>query len=97
MGPQGLKQVAQQCHSKAVYFANLLCKIPGVAMKYEGQFFHEFVTTLPVESQKVVDALANEGILAGLPVEGGILWCVTEKVTREDIERAAKIVEEVCA
>ena len=97
MGPHGLKQVAQQCHSKAVYFANLLCKIPGVAMKYDGQFFHEFVTTLPVESQKVVDALANEGILAGLPVEGGILWCVTEKVTREDIERAAKIIEEVCA
>ncbi|MBQ6934187.1 MAG: aminomethyl-transferring glycine dehydrogenase subunit GcvPA [Clostridia bacterium] len=97
MGPHGLKQVAQQCHSKAVYFANLLCKIPGVAMKYEGQFFHEFVTTVPTDAEKILAALAENGILGGLPVEGGILWCVTEKVTREDIERAAKIVEEVCA
>ena len=97
MGPHGLREAAMQCHSKAMYFANLLCKIPGVSLRHEGPFFHEFITNLPVEADKIVDALAKEGILAGLPVNDGILWCVTEKATREDIERAAKIVEEVCA
>ena len=34
------------------------------------------------------------GFLGGYPVEGGILWCVTELATKETLDRAAAIVKE---
>ena len=40
--------------------------------------------------------LDENGILGGLPVEGGLLWCVTELVSREELDRAAAIIKEVC-
>ena len=44
-----------------------------------------------------VDALEEKGILGGLPVEGGILWCATEKVSKEQLDQAVAIVKEVAA
>ena len=39
--------------------------------------------------------LEQHGILGGLPVEGGILWCATEKVSRQELDEAVSIVKEV--
>ena len=72
VGPQGLKQAATLCLSKAHYLAQELTKIEGVNLVYGGEFFHEFVTTLP-KQEKVLAALAKEGILGGLPVKEGVL------------------------
>ena len=44
MGPDGLRQVGEQCHAKAHYLAAELCRLPGVSLRYPGPFFHEFVT-----------------------------------------------------
>ena len=96
VGPQGLKQAATLCLSKAHYLAQELTKIEGVNLVYGGEFFHEFVTTLP-KQEKVLAALAKEGILGGLPVKEGVLWCVTEKATKEALDKAVAIVKEVCA
>ncbi len=97
MGPEGLKQAAGQSMSKAHYFARKLEEIAGVKVRNQGAWFHEFVTELPVPAQKVLDALAAEDILGGLPVKDGILWCVTEVVSKEQLDRAAAIIGEVCA
>lgn len=97
MGPEGLKQVGRQSFAKAHFFAEKLCDIKGVTLKYGGEFFCEFVTGLPVSAEAVLAALEEKGILGGLPVEGGILWCVTETVTRAQLEEAAETVREVCA
>ena len=48
------------------------------------------------DPQAVLKALDENGILGGLPVEGGILWCVTEVVTKEELDRAAAVIKEVC-
>ena len=93
MGPEGLKKAAVNSMSKAHYLAGELCKIPGVQMLYSGEYFHEFVTTLP-NTEKVLSALEANGILGGLPVEGGVLWCATEKVSKAELDRAAAIVKE---
>lgn len=42
--------------------------------KFGGEFFHEFVTECPGNADDVLKALSVEGILGGLPVDGGILW-----------------------
>ena len=94
MGPDGLRQVGEHCHAKAHYLAEELCKIPGVSLRYPGPFFHEFVTDLP-QPRKVLDALEAQGILGGWPVEGGLLWCATEKQTRDELDGAVSVVKEV--
>ena len=94
MGPGGLAEAAKQSMSKAHYLARELCKIPGVEMVYDGEYFHEFVTTLP-RADEVLKALENADILGGLPIPGGVLWCATEKVSREQLDRAVAVVKEV--
>ena len=96
MGPDGLAEVARQSMAKAHYLADALTAVPGVSLVYDGPYFHEFVTTMP-DKEKVLSALQDAGILGGLPVEEGILWCATEKVSREDLDRAVAIVKEVLA
>ena len=94
MGPQGLAQAAKQSMAKAHYLAAELCKIPGVSMKYEGPYFHEFVVEMP-KAEEVMAALEKADILGGLPVEGGVLWCATEKATKAVLDQTVAIVKEV--
>jgi glycine dehydrogenase subunit 1 len=94
MGPQGLAQAAKQSMAKAHYLAAELCKIPGVSMKYEGPYFHEFVVEMP-KVEEVMAALEKADILGGLPVEGGVLWCATEKATKAVLDQTVAIVKEV--
>ena len=96
MGPVGMAQAAKQSMAKAHYLANELCKIPGVTMKFTGEFFHEFVVEMP-KAEEVLKALENADILGGLQIEEGVLWCATEKVTKADLDRTVAIVKEVCA
>ncbi len=97
MGADGMALLAQQCYDKAHYLADGLCGIDGVALQYDAPFYHEFVTTCPVDSAVLLDALASQGILGGLPVEGGILWCATEKVSKATIDQVLAICKEVCS
>ncbi len=97
LGPKGLTAVAESCLAGAHAFADALCQIPGVTLRYPGAFFHEFVTDLPVDPQKVEAALEKAGVLSGLPLPGGMLWCVTEKADAAQLAQVAQIVGEVCA
>ena len=94
MGPEGLAQAASQSMSKAHYLARELCAIEGISLVHPGEYFHEFVTALP-KADQVLKALENADILGGLPVEGGVLWCVTEKVSKAQLDRAVSVVKEV--
>lgn len=96
VGPDGLAEVARQSMAKAHYLCKGLTALDGVDLVYTGDFFHEFVTTLPKQDE-VLEALEKAGILGGLPVEEGVLWCATEKVSREELDKAVSIVKEVLA
>ena len=92
VGPDGLKQSASLCYQKAHYLAQQLCSIPGVSLRYSGTFFHEFVTDQK-DSDKLLSALEQQGILGGYPLaDGGILWCATEKNTKEEMDRVVEII-----
>ena len=94
MGSEGLERAATLSLSKAHHFAGELEKI-GLPRIHTGEYFPEFVTKCE-NPDKVLRALDENGILGGLPVAGGILWCVTEVVTREELDRAVSIIKEVC-
>ena len=105
MGKEGMREVAIQNRSKAVWAKDLLCGVKGCSSKYSAPFFNEFVVDLPVPAADVADALLEKGIIGGLPLsrclpgeEGmgrSMLVCVTEMNTREEIERLAASIEEV--
>ena len=88
MGPEGMKEAARQCYSKAHYLAAELAKA-GLPRLYEADFFNEFVTKCD-DPEALVKKLDDVGILGGLPVEGGILWCATEANTKEEIDALVK-------
>lgn len=96
MGPNGMAEAARQSMAKAHYLASALCALPGVSMKYDGAYFDEFLLEMP-RAEEILSALEEAGILGGLPVGGGVLWCVTEKAPREELDRTASIVKEVLA
>lgn len=99
MGPRGLFEVASQCHDKAVYLASRLCELPGFSLPFDGTFFHEFVTTCPIDPKLLEAGLGKRGILAGLPLcsdmAGHMLWCVTEMASKADIDELVEAVKEV--
>lgn len=94
MGPKGLKKAAMQSMAKAHYLADQLAEI-GFKRVHDGEFFHEFVTTAPGGAAKAETILAQENILAGLPLDDDrILWCATELCSKEDLDRAVTLLKE---
>ncbi len=96
LGPQGLCEVANQCYAKTHYLAEELEKI-GYKRRHKGEFFHEFVTETPPGAEPLLQQLDSNGILGGLEVDGGILWCCTEVNTKNDIDHMVRICKEVAA
>lgn len=94
MGPVGMKEAADQCLAKAHYLADQLADA-GLEQVWPGEFFHEFVTTSPVPADELLNHLEANGILGGLVIEEGILWCATEMNSKEDIDRLVSLVKEV--
>lgn len=99
MGAEGMAEAAGQCVSKAHYLKDALVHT-GLKLKYESEFFHEFVTLSPegkcTDSGHILRALEKEGILGGLPLsDREILWCATEMNTREEMDQAASVVASV--
>lgn len=97
VGEEGLQEVANLCYSKAHYAADEISKIPGFELAYTGEFFHEFVTKVPGCPDCLLKKLEEHDILGGYPVEGGIMWCVTEMNTKEQIDELVSVLKEVAA
>lgn len=93
VGEVGLRQAAVSSMSKAHYLAEKLEKELGWKRVYEGEYFHEFVTECP-DAEKALSVLAKNGILGGLKVEEGLLWCATELVSKEELDQAVALLKE---
>ncbi len=105
MGPEGMREVAEQCLERAHYAAERLAGLPGFRLRFDGPFFHEFVLECPRPARELVAAAAKHGILAGLaldrfdrgvPADAERLLhvCVTEKHTREDLDALVEVMKE---
>jgi glycine dehydrogenase subunit 1 len=102
LGPGGLEELGRQCAAKAGYAAERLARIDGVELLHHGsRFFKEFAVRLPSPATDVVEAMVERGFLAGVPLEDaeghGLLVAVTERRTREEIDRFAAALGEVLA
>ena len=100
LGAQGLKEVALASHYKARELFQRLTKIKGVSPVFSQPIFHEFVVRLDAPVDKVIAAMADQGIQAGFSLEAdypdlgnSLLVCATETKTEQDLERYQKILE----
>ncbi len=102
LGKQGLRQLAQLNFDKAEFCRQLLEKIPGVQVKRSNPTFNEFTVCLNKDGNQVVEAMIAKSSPAGLPLwryypgmENYMIVAVSEKRTKEEIERYAKSLREV--
>ena len=102
VGGQGLRELADLCCRKAHYAADKLSKIRGIGLMFDRPFFKEFVLRCDDvdgvisrareagcdvgPSLKRFPALKDD---AGTELTNGVLIAVTEKRTREEIDRLA--------
>lgn len=96
MGREGMRQVAEQCVSKAHYLAKRLTEVKGVKLKFDGEFFHEFAIETDKYDERLEKALAAKGILGGLRLDDGTsVWCATEKASKCALDAVADAFAEV--
>jgi glycine dehydrogenase subunit 1 len=92
-GSEGMRDVAGHCLSKAHYAREKFIATGVMSSVYSGEFFHEFPLKCSVPADDILKALDKKGILGGLKLDDNtILWCVTEKVTKREIDKAAAII-----
>ena len=95
VGKRGLTRVAELCYHKAHYAARAISKLKGYSLVFEMPFFKEFVISCPVAPSKINEVLLQERIIGGLDVshiiDNGMLLCVTEMNTRQEIDRLVEI------
>ncbi len=108
LGTGGLRELALRCARATRYTREALLAIAGVEPLVSAPVLREFAVRLPVDPVTVVDRLADEGFLAGVPVglrEGlvtdpgdrcdALLVAATERRTRSQIDAYAAAMEKV--
>ncbi len=96
LGPQGLKQLAQNNYAHAQYLKEQLLKIPGVQLKFSGPHFNEFVLKIPQSVPPILEKLRSQNILGGIAIESWgknlencLLVCATEMNTKMQMDEYA--------
>jgi glycine dehydrogenase subunit 1 len=101
LGFEGLRRVAASCYSNTHALAQRLIRIEGVEPFYSGEFFHEIALRLNKPASLALEAMAEQGIAGGYPLdrgypglENGLLVCATETKTEQDMERYVSVFTE---
>jgi glycine dehydrogenase subunit 1 len=96
LGTAGLRELALRCARGTRYAREALLGIDGVAPVASAPVFREFGVRAPVPGEVIVERMAEEGFLAGVPLDdGGLLVAVTEKRTRAQIDAYVTAFEKV--
>lgn len=100
MGKSGLKEVATQSTIKAHYAYNSMINTGKYKPLFNKPFFKEFAVTSDIAGEKVNESLLKDNILGGFLLDtyypqykDGILYCVTEKRTKEEIDKLVNVLE----
>lgn len=103
IGKEGLRNLAELNLQKSHYAFDQICSLNGFEPLFNRPFFNEFAIKLPkgLES-RISSMLFRNGIIGGLPLgrfyrelEGSMLFCVTEKKTKGDIDKLVNVLRGV--
>ena len=91
MGKRGLKEAAQLSYAGAHYLCDELLKTGRFHLVYDQPFFNEFLVKYDGNADILYQRFTDAGFLGGVKQDDGILFAVTEKRTKEEIDELVKI------
>ena len=91
MGKQGLKEAAQMSYAGAHYLCDKLLATGMFHLAYDKPFFNEFYVKYDGDVDTLYQRFIGAGFLGGVKLDDGILFAVTEKRTKEEIDNLVKI------
>jgi glycine dehydrogenase subunit 1 len=95
LGTAGLRELALRCARATRYTREAVLGIEGVTALASAPVFREFGIRLPLDAELVVERMAEEGFLAGIPSDGGLVVAATERRTAREIEAYADALRKV--
>ncbi len=101
LGTTGLREMALRCARGTRYTREALLGIDGIEpLTGAAPTFREFAITTPADPETVVERMAEEGFLAGVALgeeygDRSLLVAVTERRTRDEIDRYVQTMEKV--
>lgn len=100
MGKEGMREAAYQATQKAHYAFDKLTASGKFKPLFDGPFFLEFALTSDLDYETINKALLDAGIIGGYNLskdfpeyENAILFAVTEKRTKEEIDKLVEVLE----
>jgi glycine dehydrogenase subunit 1 len=92
MGKQGIKEAAELSYAGAHYMCDELQKTGHFKLVYEKPFFNEFVVCYDGNVDLLQHRFIENGFFGGIKVaDNQIMFAVTEKRTKEEIDNLLKI------
>jgi glycine dehydrogenase subunit 1 len=96
LGRQGIVELGELMARRTAYARERLVGVEGVELLHEAPVVREFAVRLDAPVDEVLDRVAEDGIAAGYPLareypeyEDGLLVAITERRSKEDIDRLA--------
>lgn len=95
MGKEGVKEAAQMSYDSAHYLHDALIATGLFSNKYERPFFNEFCVKYNGDVDRLQQRFIENGILGGVKVDTDtLMFAVTEKRTKEEIDKLVNIAKE---
>ncbi|MBS7323065.1 MAG: aminomethyl-transferring glycine dehydrogenase subunit GcvPA [Prevotellaceae bacterium] len=91
MGKQGMKEAAQLSYAGAHYLCDELLKTGRFHLAYDKPFFNEFYVKYDGDVDALYQRFIDAGFLGGVKLEDGLLFAVTEKRNKVEIDELVKI------
>ena len=92
MGRQGLKDAAELSYAGAHYLCDELLKTGRFELVYDQPFFNEFYVKYDGDIDTLYQRFIEAGVLGGVRLNDGLLFAVTEKRTKEEIDNLVKLI-----
>lgn len=96
MGKDGTEKINEECFVNASYLKERLLQTKHFKEVYNKPFIKEFVLEANFNVEEVEDKLLEKGYLTGLHLgDNKILFAVTEKYGKEEIDKFVEVLEDV--
>jgi len=98
LGKRGFAELGELLVRRTAYARETLAAIEGIEPLHDAPVVREFAVELAAPVDEVLERCAADGIAAGLPLgpdypeyENGLLIALTERRSREDVDRLAEV------
>lgn len=91
MGKHGLKQAAELSYAGAHYLCDALIKTGKFSLVFDKPFFNEFFVKYNGDVDQLYNKFVDNGFLGGVKFKDGLIFAVTEKRTKEEIDKLINI------